>query len=442
VKIGLVSLGCPRNLVDSEFIVGSLRAKGHRIVDLDDAVDVAIVNTCSFIESAKEESVDVILKAADLKAKGKVRYLIVAGCLAQRYHHELANELKEVDAFVGTSDYPKIPSIVEGLRKGRKESAVTDRLTYLPDESVRRSLLTPGHYAYLKISEGCSNRCSYCVISSLRGRFRSRTLSAILREARSLAAEAGTKELCIIGQDTTAYGIDLYGKAKLAGLLRRLSAQRGGVRWIRLLYTHPAHFGDSLIDAIANEEKVCKYVDLPVQHSSDAILRRMNRKAGADQVRRLIEKLRRRVEGLAIRTSVIVGFPGETERDFEGLLTFMRDVKFERLGAFAYSREEGTRAYAFDEQIEEKVKRERLERVMRLQQSISEEVNRAFLGKTLDVLIDEEGEEAGVFLGRTQADAPEVDGIVYVKGGALKPGDLRRVRIVDTLEYDLVGIPI
>ncbi len=439
MKIGLVSLGCPRNLVDSEIIVGSLKSRGHRIVDIEKA-DAAIVNTCSFIESARAESVDVILQAERLKAEGKVKFLIVAGCLAQRHYRDMTGELKSVDAFVGTSDFHRMPEIIESLsRRGRTFSTVSKKLEYLADEKSPRSLLTPRHYAYLKISEGCDNRCSYCVISSLRGPFRSRHIESIVKEARSLQ-RLGAKELNIIGQDTTMYGVDIYGRPRLAELLRKLSSLKSGRRWTRLLYTHPAHYQNALIDIIAEGGSICKYLDLPIQHASDRMLKAMNRGVTRSDITKLIDRLRTRIKDIAIRTSIIVGFPGETDRDFEELLKFLRDVKFERLGAFMYSREEGTKAYGLGNQIEEKLKKERLDEVMKLQQAISEETNKRFLGRELEVLIDEPSEEeAGVFLGRTQYDAPEVDGIVYVKGKGLKPGDFKQVRIVDTLEYDFVG---
>ena len=437
--VGLVSLGCPRNLVDSEIILGSLKNRGYRIVDIEDA-EVAIINTCSFVESARSESVDVILQALDLKARGKVRKLIVAGCLAQGYHKKMAGELREVDAFVGTSDFHRMPEIIEGLRRGERLREVSSKLEYLAGEDTSRYILTPRHYAYLKISEGCDNLCSYCVISRLRGPFRSRRLESILKEATELSGRLGAREINIIGQDTTMYGMDIYGRPSLPRLLRALASVRGRAKWLRLLYTHPAHYTDSLIDTIAGEEKVCKYLDLPIQHINDKILKRMNRKITRSGIIRLIDKLRSRIKGVAIRTSVIVGFPGETDKEFGELLEFLREAKFERLGAFIFSREEGTKAHSFRGQVDEKEKRARLDEVMKLQQSISEDVNRKFLGQELDVLIDEESEEdKGVFLGRTQYDAPEVDGMVYVRGSGLKPGDMRRVRITDTLEYDLVG---
>ncbi len=439
MKIGLISLGCPRNLVDSELIAGSLRAQGHSVEDFADTVDVGIVNTCAFVEDARRESIEVIMQAVSLKNEGRMKYLIVAGCLPQGYYRELARELREVDAFVGTSDFPKIPQIIKGLRGHAQESVVSRDLTYLADESSARHLLTPGHYAYVKISEGCSNSCSYCIISRLRGNFRSRRLESVVREVERIAGQFKTKEINIIGQDTTMYGIDIYGKPLLHELLRRLSGLDTSVRWIRLLYTHPAHYSSELIETIAHEEKMCKYVDLPLQHSSDRILKRMNRNTTRADAERLIGTLRTKIKGLAIRTSIIVGFPGETDADFAGLLEFVRDAKFERLGAFIYSREEGTKAYAFEGQVEEKVKKERFDELMRTQRSVSEELNKNLLGREVDVLIDERGEEEGVFLGRTHADAPEVDGIVYVRGGGLRVGDWRRVRIVDTLEYDLVG---
>lgn len=438
-KIGIISLGCPRNLVDSEVMMGILKEKGHAVVDEIDKSDVAIVNTCAFIEDAKIESIDTILNLVDLKKKGRIRYIVVAGCLSQRYKEKLKEELREVDGFIGTGDLVSISPLIDGLSGGKRAFFVSESPEFIYDHSFRRDFITPPHYVYIKIQEGCSNRCSYCVIPSLRGKLRSRPMESILNEAEGLSRTRRISELNIIGQDTTSYGHDIYKKPRIAELLRNL-AKIDDIGWIRLLYTHPAHYTDDLIKTVRDEPRICKYLDLPVQHISDKILKRMKRKITAQSIYSLIEKIRKDIEGVAIRTTVLVGFPGETDGDFKKLLRFMEDVRFERLGAFSYSNEEGARSYRYDNQVPDKIKRERLEEVMKIQKDISGEYNNSFLNKTIDVLIDEKSpEEEGVYLGRTQYDAPSVDGEVFVKGRKLVPGSFTRVHITDTLEYDLVG---
>ena len=416
--IGVVSLGCPRNLVDTEALLGRLNFKGYPIVDIDKA-QIGIVNTCSFIKEAKEEAIAAILDLVELKKEGRLKKVIVCGCLVERYGRILARKIPEVDAFIG----------VVSLK-----------------EPAQRFSLTPKHYAYLKICEGCVNNCSYCIISRLKGKFQSLKMSAVWGQAREFDRQ-GISELNIIGQDITGYGLDLYGKRRLPELVKGIVSQARNIGWIRLLYLYPGEVVDSLIELIGSQKRICKYIDLPLQHISPRILRLMRRRSSKDQILRLVDKIRKKIPQAAIRTSLIVGFPSETEKEFSGLLKFIERVKFERLGAFVYSREEGTAAYAMKAQVPEAVKRERFDRLMSLQQAISSEVNARLMGKTLEVLIDEEDDPGtavsaagNVYLGRSQYDAPEVDGMVYVHSQKkLNPGDFVSVKISDTLEYDLVG---
>jgi ribosomal protein S12 methylthiotransferase len=408
-SVGILSLGCPRNLVDSESLLGRLRGKGHRIVEITKA-DIGIINTCAFIEDAKRESIEAILDLVELKKSGQLKKIIVYGCLAQRYGQKLKTELPEVDAFVG-------------------------RVSLNHTQDFCR--ITPAHYAYLKICEGCVNNCSYCVIPRIKGRFASLRMSSALKRAKELDRE-GVTELNIIGQDISGYGLDLYQGLKLTDLLKKIIRATSRISWLRLLYLYPSRVSEDLLKLIADEGRLCKYLDLPIQHINSRILKLMRRHTRSADIRRLIERARRLIPDLAIRTSVIVGFPSETDAEFKELLRFIEEVKFERLGAFIYSREEGTPAYNFKGQIPQRVQRERFNAVMRAQQEISRENNQKFLGQVLEVLIDEK--EDGHYLGRTQYDAPEVDGLVYVHSARpLRPGDLVRVRIKDTLEYDLTG---
>ncbi len=440
-KIGIVSLGCPRNLVDSEVMLGSLKSEGYEIADeVGDGVDLFIVNTCSFVSSAREESVDTIIEAAELKREGKIKRLIVCGCLPQLYSKKLLKNLPEIDSIVGTSDLPKISSIVKGLLKDIPTSYVSKKLNYLYDEDSPRFSLTAPHFTYLKISEGCDNLCSYCIIPRLRGSFRSRSMESVVEEAKRLSSSGKIKEINIIGQDTTLFGKDIYGRQKLPELLKSLSSLKSGVKWIRLLYTHPAHYSDKLINALRDEKKVCRYLDLPVQHINDRILKKMNRHTTKKEIIDLIERLRKNIPGLALRTSVIIGFPGETDKEFNELLAFLEDTRFDKLGAFIYSAEEFSRAYKFPRRIPDSVKNRRFDEVMKLQQKISADINKSYMGKTVDVLIDEPVEgENNKFAGRTECDAPEVDGCVYVSGKGVRVGEFCKVKITDTLEYDLVG---
>jgi ribosomal protein S12 methylthiotransferase len=408
-KIGILSLGCPRNLVDLEGISGRLFRKGYKIVDIDKA-EIAIVNTCVFIKEAKQESIDAILGLIDLKKRGKLRKIIVHGCFPQRYKALLIKQLPEVDVFVGRVS--------------------------LGGESDRFAI-TPKHYAYLKICEGCINQCSFCIIPRIKGKFNSLPVKSVLNKANSLS-RFGISELNIIGQDITGYGLDLESGISLAKLLRKITKEIKDVEWIRLLYLNPARIDNDLLKIIAGEERICKYIDLPIQHINSRILKLMNRHVSGDEIIKTISRVRKNIPDVALRTSVIVGFPGETDEEFAQLLAFIKVAKFEKLGAFQYSREEGTRAYSFKGQIPEKVKAERFNQVMSLQQEISRSVNKRFIGKTLKVLVDEFKD--GSYLGRSEFDAPEVDGLVYINTKSkLNPGDFVKVKITDTLEYDLVG---
>lgn len=408
-KIGILSLGCPRNLVDSEGILGRLFKKGYEIVDIDKA-QVALVNTCAFIEEAKQESIEAILELIDLKKKGKLKKVIVYGCLSQRYKSILSKELSEVDAFVGRV----------ALNHG-----------------LSRFAITPKHYAYLKICEGCVNQCSFCVIPKIKGKLVSLPLGSIINQVEQLSEE-GISELNIVGQDITGYGIDLKNGMNLTKLLGGIIKKAKKIGWIRLLYLNPIRLDEDLLKLISEEKKVCKYIDLPIQHINNRILKLMNRKVSRDEIIRVIDKVRKNIPGVALRTSIITGFPGETDKEFSELLEFIKETKFERLGAFKYSREEGTKAYDFKGQIPEAVKSDRFNQIMSLQQKVSTGVNSKFIDKVLKVLVD--GYENGSYIGRSEFDAPEVDGLVYIKSRrSLKPGDFVNLRITDTLEYDLVG---
>ncbi len=423
VKVGILSLGCPKNLVDSEAILSEFSKKGYKIVDEVAKSDIAIVNTCAFIEDAKKESIDAILDLIQLKKEGAIKKIIVMGCLPQRYEKVLKKEFKEIDAFLGVEDFSR--------------SSAPDRI-----------LITPAHYAYIKISEGCDNKCKYCVISKIRGQYKSRSINHILKDINTVYDNSNgcLKEINLISQDLAYYGMDLYGKLSLAKLLLSLNENKfvketKKLKWIRLLYAHPAHFTDELIEVIKNSNRICKYIDLPIQHINDKILKVMGRKTTKKNILDLIHKLRKNIPDIAIRSSLIVGLPGEGEKEFKELLDFMNEVKFQRLGIFTYSREEDTPAFHFKKQVSEKIKSQRLDEAMRLQQDISNQINASFFNKTLTVLIDEiDSKEAGSYVGRSYLDAPEVDGQVYVKSKKLlKPGDFVDVKITDTLEYDLVG---
>ncbi|MBF0493622.1 MAG: 30S ribosomal protein S12 methylthiotransferase RimO [Candidatus Omnitrophica bacterium] len=440
-KIYLLTLGCPRNLIDSETLSSLLKKKGFLPVDSPDNADIAIVNTCGFIRDAKDESIEMILRLAELKRSKKIKILIVTGCLSQRYPFELNKEIPEIDGVFGTSDFKDIPEKLEKLLLGQKVVKISKNPKFLFDEESGRDMLTPSHYAYLKTQEGCSNLCSYCVIPSLRGPLTSKSIDSILREADGLLNKNNVKELILVAQDLTVFGYDRNGIGQLPELLTKLSPIAGENKWLRLLYCHPAHFTDALIDSISSLPNVLKYIDLPIQHINDRILGAMNRGVTKKEIINLIARIRKNIPEAVIRTSIIVGFPGETEEEIKELLDFMAEIKFERLGTFMFSREEGTPAYSLPRHVPDSVKQERFNRVMELQQEISADNNIKYFNKTFKVLIDESSPEEGFYLGRSYMDAPEVDGVVNIKGAGLKVGEFHNIKITGTMEYDLEGIP-
>jgi ribosomal protein S12 methylthiotransferase len=437
-KVSLVSLGCPKNLVDAEVMLGYLAEQGYTVTTDEREADIIIVNTCSFIKEAKQESIDTILDLADRKNDGHCRLLVVTGCLPQRYQEELARELPEVDIFVGTGDYPRIAEIIAEKDGQQEQLRYIGDPNYLVDLDRPRLQSSPHYTAYLKIAEGCSNCCSYCVIPSLRGAFRSRPLDTVLAEARSLVA-GGVKELNLIAQDITGYGRDLEGGVSLELLITEL-AKIEDLRWLRLLYAYPDGITDGLIRLIREEPKVCKYLDIPLQHISDPVLSRMNRRSTEAEVRALVARLREEVPDIALRTSLIVGFPGETEEDFRKLLHFVEEAQFDRLGVFCYSREEGTPAAELPDQVSERVKRERHKKLMRAQARVSFKRNRRLIDTIEEVIVEGYSEETELLLkGRSSRQAPDIDGQVYVTAGNANVGDIVRLRITDSSDYDLIG---
>lgn len=437
--IGFVSLGCPKNLVDSEVMLGMLREANYHITTKEADAEVLIVNTCGFIQAAKEESIRHIFELARYKEKGKCRALIVTGCLAQRYHQELMEEIPEIDAMVGPGHISEIVTVVDNALGHRQRSSHINDPLYIYDEHAPRLLSTPAHTAYVKIAEGCDNRCAYCAIPDIRGRFRSRTMESIGAEVKRLVGN-GAKEIILIAQDTTRYGLDLYGEYRLAALVRKLGPTPG-LQWIRLLYCYPNRFTQDLIKAIAETPNVCKYIDLPLQHAADDILRAMRRPVTKQQARELIESLRREIPEIVIRTSFIVGFPGETEEHFQELLDFMAEMKFDRAGVFTYSQEEGTPAAEMQNQVHGRIKQERYHRAMTLQREISLAQNRKRIGQELEVLVEEAVDPGkGVYAGRSTFDAPEIDGTVELTSPRpLVIGEIVKVKINRALEYDLMG---
>ncbi len=438
VKVGLVSLGCPKNLVDSEVILGFLKNAGFEITNREQDAEVLIINTCSFINDAKEESIKTIIQLARLKNGGNCRALLVTGCLAQRYEKELLAEMPEIDALIGTGYITDIPAIIPRVLAGESFSRVGIP-GYLHTSNTPKIQTTPRYTAYLKIAEGCNNCCSYCIIPALRGKYRSRTMEDILNEAVKLV-EYGVKELILVAQDTTFYGIDLYGRPVLDDLIRRLAAVKDLV-WLRILYTYPTLITDGLIKLLATEEKLCRYLDMPLQHAENEILKKMNRYSSREETVRLVKKLRADVPGITIRTSFIVGFPGETEQGFQELLDFMEELKFDRVGVFAYSREEGTAAAILPGQVPEEIKQERCHRAMFQQQKISLEKNLKKIGKVITVLVEERSlKKQGVYIGRSEGDAPDIDGRVLFKSNlVLQQGEIVKVLIKNAREYDLSG---
>ena len=422
-KIGIITLGCSKNTVDSERLINQLKLNKFEIAGNPEKSDTLIINTCGFIEAAKEESINTILSAVELKKAGKLKKIIVTGCLSQRYKEELIKEIPEVDSYFGTEDY-------EGVIKN-----LGGHLKY--ELLGERDISTPKHYAYLKISEGCDNPCSFCAIPIIRGGHKSKTIEALMEEAGFLAAK-GVKELVVIGQDTTDYGKDIYGKRNLAELLNRLS-EIEGIEWIRLLYAYPSHFPEDLFDVLAGNPKVCKYIDMPLQHISDNVLKSMRRGITSRRTRKLIEALKERVPGITLRTTFIVGYPGETEADFEELCDFVRETQFDRIGAFTYSIEENTHSYKMGDKYSQEEKEERLAQLMEIQNGISFKKNKLLIGRELRVIIDRL--EEGNYYARSEKDAPEVDGDIVIPKGTkrIKTGEFYNVRITGSSDYDLTA---
>lgn len=438
LKAGIVSLGCAKNLVDTEVMLGILDREGMEIISNPAEADIIIINTCSFINSAKEESIDTILQMAEYKQQGRCKAIIVTGCLSQRYKEELLQELPEVDALLGTDEWGRIAEAVQNALAGRR-TAFVETSGKIYDVEHSRIRTTPNHSAYTKIAEGCDNCCSYCVIPLVRGRFRSRKIETIIAEVKELANK-GVKEINLIAQDTTSYGRDIYGSPRLVELLKDLTSIEG-IRWVRLLYAYPSFFTDELIDIIANEPKICKYIDIPLQHADNTILQAMNRSCTQDEVINLLDRIRTRVSGVAIRTSFIVGFPGEDDVKFNNLFEFVKQIRFDHVGVFMYSQEEGTPAAEMVCQVPEEVKEERYHRLMELQTQISQELNHALVGKRMDVLVEGESEDQpDIIFGRTERDAPDIDGKIYMtKRIGVKPGDMVVVEISEGYAYDLSG---
>ncbi len=439
MKILFISLGCDKNLVDSEVMLGLLREKGHEFTDDEAEADVIVINTCCFIHDAKEESIQTILDMAEYKKpeNGHCKALIVAGCLGERYHLEMQQEIPEVDAIVGTTAYDKIVETIEAVLEGKDGSHFASKEA-LPLPETKRILTTGGHFAYLKIAEGCDKHCTYCIIPKLRGHFRSVPMERLIQEAGELAQQ-GVKELIIVAQETTLYGMDLYGEKSLGKLLHKL-AQIDGINWIRVLYCYPEEIDDTLIEVMKEEPKICHYLDLPIQHASDRILSRMGRKTNHQQLKEIVEKLRQAIPDICLRTTLITGFPGETEDDHELLMDFVDEMEFDRLGVFTYSAEEDTPAAEMPDQIDESCKKQRQDELMELQQEIAFEHARNMVGREMDALIEGKVVEENAYVARTYMDAPNVDGYLFINTDReLMSGEFVRVRITGALEYDLIG---
>lgn len=436
-KVAIVTLGCEKNLVDSDMMAHLIDEKGYELVDNPEEATVVIVNTCGFIDAAKEESVNKILDMAELKETGKLKSLVVAGCLTQRYKEDILNEIPEVDGIVGTGDFMSITGIIEESLEGKRPIYVGNPIfTY--EDVVKRRVKEGTYTAYIKIAEGCDNACTFCSIPLMRGEFRSRTIESIVEEARHLAAQ-GVVEISLIAQDSTNYGTDIYeGKLMLPELLNRL-AEVDGIQWIRLHYAYPGFFTNELIQAFATNPKICRYVDMPLQHSEDQILKRMRRPGRQTDIRELVAKIRAQVPDVALRTSLIVGFPGETEEDFDRLCEFVKDIRFDRLGVFTYSNEDDTPAARLPGHVDEETKEKRANILMEIQREIAGDRNSRFVGQVLDVLIERYEGRNNIYVGRTQYDAPEIDGEVFVSGFKGELGSIAKVKITHSYEYDLAG---
>ena len=443
MNILFVSLGCDKNLVDTEVMLGMLASRGYQMVEDESEADIIVINTCCFIHDAKEESIQNILEMADLKKTGRLKALIVTGCLAQRYKEEIIQEIPEVDAVLGTTSYEEIAHVIDGVLSDSPMEHGDVRLTmkdvdYLPVTDTHRMVTTGGHFAYLKIAEGCDKHCTYCIIPKVRGDFRSVPMEHLLEEAQNLA-DGGVKELILVAQETTMYGTDLYGEKRLPQLLRAL-CKISGLRWIRILYCYPEEITDELIQVIKEEPKICHYLDLPIQHASDGILKRMGRRTSRAQLIETIEKLRREIPDIALRTTLITGFPGETQEQHEELMDFVDQMEFDRLGVFTYSPEEDTPAASMPDQIPEEVKEERQAELMELQQDIVFDQAEDRIGEELLVMIEGKVADENAYVGRTYRDAPNVDGLIFVNTSEeLMSGDFAKVKVTGSADYDLIG---
>lgn len=437
MKILFISLGCDKNLVDTEVMLGLLASRGYEMTDDETEADIIVINTCCFIHDAKEESIQNILEMAEYKKEGKVRALIVTGCLAERYRQEILDEIPEVDEVLGTTAYDRILDAVDAALAGEHSVMLAD-IDALPLPDTKRLVTTGGHFAYLKIAEGCDKHCTYCIIPKIRGNYRSVPMERLIREAEELAAQ-GVKELILVAQETTLYGKDLYGEKSLHRLVREL-CRISGLRWIRILYCYPEEITDELIQVMKEEKKVCHYLDLPIQHASDAVLKRMGRRTSKQELVEIIGKLRREIPDICLRTTLITGFPGETEEQHEELIEFVDEMEFDRLGVFTYSPEEETPAEKMPDQIDEEVKEERQDELMELQQEIAFENAERMVGREVLVMIEGKVADENAYVGRTYRDAPNVDGLIFINTDEeLLSGDFARVKVTGALDYDLIG---
>ncbi len=436
MKLLFISLGCDKNLVDSEMMMGLLHDRGYEFTDNEEEADIIVINTCGFINDAKEESINTILEMAKYK-ENNLKALIVAGCLVERYKNEILQELPEIDAIVGTTAFDKICDVVDDVLADKKHNEL-ESINKMCRPDVKRIITTGGYYSYLKIAEGCDKHCTYCSIPMIRGAYRSVPMDELVKEAEYLA-DNGVKELIIVAQEITVYGKDLYGEKKLPELLHRL-CKIPGIQWIRLLYCYPEEITDELIETIRTEKKICHYIDMPIQHASDKILKAMGRRTNNAELRNIISKLRKEIPDICLRTTLITGFPGETEEDHQILLDFIDEMEFERLGVFTYSPEEDTKAASLDNQVDEEVKLCRKDEIMELQQEISMDKSERLVGKEIEVIIEGKASDEDVYVGRSYMDAPSVDGYVFINSEEeLMSGDFAKVRIVKAMEYDLIG---
>lgn len=455
MNVGFVSLGCSKNLIDTECLIGIFKDNRFQVVNEEEKADILVINTCGFIESAKEEAINTILEMAEYKKK-RCKYLIVMGCLVQRYYEDLVNALPEVDLFIKIENYDKLWDKIEDLlkrgiveKKDAKKQKARKKITDIPQmpmltqqEFLNRTITTGNNYAYIKIGEGCSNKCTYCAIPYIRGPFASRKMEEILEEAKMLA-EKGIKELIVVAQDTTKYGIDIYGESKLAELLEKLTKIEG-IQWIRFLYAYPEGITEELIDVVAKNDKIANYFDIPIQHISNTVLKRMNRRTSKEQIETLLKKIRQKIENVTLRTSLIVGFPGETNEDFKALKEFVQEAKFDKLGTFMYSKEDGTPAEKLPNQVHGNTKKARYNEIMKIQQEISKEIQNHKMGKILKVLIENMSFDGKYYIGRTIQDVPEMDGIVYIKNTLDKKSEevlnhFINCKVVDVSDYDIIA---